>query len=531
MKLLLLRNTRIMKGITHILIAVASILTAPPWLSAQGLYNNGATMVVSGGTWVYLDGGANANYRNESMGSNHGSLDIDGSVVLEGDWTNNATSGNVLINRDNDGWVRFVGSTAQNYNGTADTRFEYLEIDNSVAGNAVNLNRDAIVEGECELNDGVVRTSGNYLILESTTAADLSGHSANSFVNGNLRRYVATNTSTYAFPVGDGSATTDYYLAELTNNNMTGVNYINGSFGALTAGGILVVTELGTPYDDVCTDGVWYLNPNVQPTGGSYHLLGYTTNFTCGLVDNQFALVKRPTASVDAADWVCTPCGIGAAGLNAAGGAGRILASGYALRKGYTSFSQFGIARSLAVLPVEWLDFTAACIDESFVIEWSTATETNNDYFTIERSDNGTNFEIIATIPGAGTTSNTNSYAYTDVSAHNKLYYYRISQTDYNGAVDYTEIIPVAPCELREFEVAVSAVGDDYFELTVISESTEQVKLTVYDVRGRELTLETLNLPDGYQRINVNTRNTATGIYVVALHSKTASVSKKIWIN
>jgi hypothetical protein len=61
-------------------------------------------------------------------------------------------------------------------------------------------------------------------------------------------------------------------------------------------------------------------------------------------------------------------------------------------------------------------------------ITWSTATETNNKYFTIERSANGTDFVAIGTVNGAGTSSSVNNYSFVDINPLTGVSYYRLTQ-------------------------------------------------------------------------------------------------------
>lgn len=93
------------------------------------------------------------------------------------------------------------------------------------------------------------------------------------------------------------------------------------------------------------------------------------------------------------------------------------------------------------VLPIELNYFTATCdANGNAQLVWETATETNNHFFTIERSDDGSRFYAIATLNGAGNSASPIRYSYTDVSERPQMVYYRLRQTDYNGA---SELFPV----------------------------------------------------------------------------------------
>lgn len=91
------------------------------------------------------------------------------------------------------------------------------------------------------------------------------------------------------------------------------------------------------------------------------------------------------------------------------------------------------ISNCPALLPVEFVDFYATCLNSEAQLNWSTFTELNNDYFTIERSLDGFNFEEMVEVSGNGTTSQMSTYQWTDVRPIPGISYYRLSQTDYNG--------------------------------------------------------------------------------------------------
>src|SRR5690606_24985988 len=81
--------------------------------------------------------------------------------------------------------------------------------------------------------------------------------------------------------------------------------------------------------------------------------------------------------------------------------------------------------------------------EQSVILLWETASETNNDFFTIERSLDGFNFNPITIKTGAGNSHTPISYSYIDEDPQTGISYYRIKQTDYNGNSTYSAIIEV----------------------------------------------------------------------------------------
>ncbi len=117
-------------------------------------------------------------------------------------------------------------------------------------------------------------------------------------------------------------------------------------------------------------------------------------------------------------------------------------------------------------------------------INWSCLSETNNDFFTIERSADGSTFEAIGTIKGAGNSSREITYEVTDEAPLRGLNYYRIKQTDFDGKYSYSEVrsvrftdastITVSP-RTTEGRIYVTTDMEDY-EVSVLTASGARVR-------------------------------------------------------
>ena len=106
----------------------------------------------------------------------------------------------------------------------------------------------------------------------------------------------------------------------------------------------------------------------------------------------------------------------------------------------------------IETLPIELVYFHAHEIGYGVRFEWETASELNNDFFTIEFSIDAVEFAELTKIDGAGTTTEPQNYRYTDFSSHTGIIYYRLKQTDYDGNFSYSETVPVVFAELHEAE-------------------------------------------------------------------------------
>lgn len=178
--------------------------------------------------------------------------------------------------------------------------------------------------------------------------------------------------------------------------------------------------------------------------------------------------------------------------------------------------------RYTVLLPVELLDFTAQYSEENNAVDltWSTATETNNSYFTIERSADGLNFNTVTTVKGAGNSSTTKNYTAVDPSPYNGTSYYRLEQTDYDGhSVDYN---PVAVKVINSNLISVypnpagSLLNVTYYSASRGTSST----LYIVDYTGRCLGVHALlSANEGMNTYRLNTSQLAAGMYILKIET------------
>lgn len=107
------------------------------------------------------------------------------------------------------------------------------------------------------------------------------------------------------------------------------------------------------------------------------------------------------------------------------------------------STPEMDLSCAAAPLPITLLSFAAIPFGNTVKTDWTTLSEVNNDYFTLERSRDGINFEYVGTVEGAGTSTNSINYSYFDYRPHQGLSYYRLKQTDYDGGFKYSKLVAV----------------------------------------------------------------------------------------
>lgn len=129
---------------------------------------------------------------------------------------------------------------------------------------------------------------------------------------------------------------------------------------------------------------------------------------------------------------------------------GRMLSTGGAA---YVNQVLITLPPCSTLLPIDLVSFTGNCDTQNIILQWKTETESNNNYFTVERSTNGTSWQIIGTVSGADNSSSQLNYRLTDSAPNKGKSYYRLMQTDFSGNYKYSTIIYVNPCENKSLDL------------------------------------------------------------------------------
>ncbi|MFO0496294.1 MAG: T9SS type A sorting domain-containing protein [Flavobacteriia bacterium] len=295
--------------------------------------------------------------------------------------------------------------------------------------------------GNLTLTNGVVNAASAtlYLMDESVTVNATMNAGATSYINGKMRYDVSTTTNqTLNFPIGKGSDCRPFILY-IKHSGATSYSYVGELFN--TSAEALSWSKPAT-VSTVSLAHYWdikrYLTTNQATEVPSTLLSGnqsvqffYGPND--GVIDPSGISICKNTNLVPTS-WV----DIG--GVGTASGSGSITST--STPTAFNSFSRFTIANktgSFNPLPIELVDFTAEREGEVALIKWETATEINNDYFTLERSKDGVAYEVIAVVEGAGNSTNEIEYRFIDEFPLAGISYYRLKQTDYDGNYTYSD--------------------------------------------------------------------------------------------
>jgi hypothetical protein len=177
-------------------------------------------------------------------------------------------------------------------------------------------------------------------------------------------------------------------------------------------------------------------------------------------------------------------------------------------------------------LPVELLAFAGTCVSNGTKITWSTASENNSNYFTLEKSLDGQNFVWLANINAAGNSTKKENYLFNEES-NNGTIYYRLSETDKNGVENILSILPVNACNPDGTENIHVFSGNGMINMSVYSLSNQAVNITVYDITGRLIYKEVLSAVQGNNNYTINP-TVATGIYMVEVNTNTTTLTRRV---
>lgn len=181
------------------------------------------------------------------------------------------------------------------------------------------------------------------------------------------------------------------------------------------------------------------------------------------------------------------------------------------------------------VLPVKLLNFNANYNAKNAQVEldWKTVTEINNDYFTIEKSVDGENFEVVGIVDGAGNTSSIKSYQAIDEKPIIGTSYYRLKQTDFDGQFEYSNLVPVKiEGTITNPTVYPNPVTNDGI-LEFTASAASSTTITIYDVSGRIAYSNQLQTNKGFNHLILPTSALSNGMYFIHLNNGVESTNLK----
>ena len=178
-------------------------------------------------------------------------------------------------------------------------------------------------------------------------------------------------------------------------------------------------------------------------------------------------------------------------------------------------------------LPVELTNFDVDCNTGEAIIEWTTQTEINNDYFEVQKSYDAINFFELTTVQGAGNSTAVNTYSVIDNNPSSGVNYYRLKQVDFDGTVEYHQIASTS-CNSNGFVVDGLLLGNNQLNFNITAEQDEDVTVYFYDYRGRIISNKVYHIEQGNNAIRLNNLELSTGIYMLSIIGSENSYATKL---
>lgn len=477
-------------------------------ININGVFTNNAVFNASTGAISvrsnFANTGASASYN-----ANTSSLSVGGDITLglgstlsantssvftTGNWSNSGTF------NAGTGTVTFGKATAQSITGP--TTFYNL---NNTNGGSLILNDNVTVSNLLTLSSGNIITGSHTLNLTNTATQPVSGYSALAYIDGAVATsYPNTASASREFPIGKGSIYRPVTIQQTTTSSSP----------------VVRVEMINTP-----PSGSYPVEVGILSTARYYSidLLSGTMNSpTIDLSFNTNGIADESVVTPSNAR-IMRSVSPGGPWTNE-GGSGVFDPAdpaGHAT-SGVTTIDNptyFTLGYQNQVLPIT-LQFFEAILKSDYVeLNWATTTEINNDYFTIERSDESLQFDSISTVKGAGNSNVLLHYADLDRSPLGGISYYRLKQTDFDFRYTYSKVVRIVNSGMQYHVMSLypnPSKGNEQITLKVTDKQAVNSNVIIADVTGRIYYSGQLDLTKGVDLKQIQlTYSLQPGVYIV----------------
>ncbi|MGZ5242417.1 MAG: T9SS type A sorting domain-containing protein, partial [Bacteroidia bacterium] len=421
--------------------------------------------------------------------SGNGHLNVGGNIVNNGTFSTGNTSRKLVMN----------GTQAQAFSGTGTYTIKALEINNA---SGVTLNVPISLSNT--IGSGLTLTNGNLNTSATNTLtlqeySTIAGGSKNSFVAGPLIKNFSTNSQlNIVLPLGKDTL---YRPVTITPESIATASTFKAEYFKGTAAYNL--SSVDSSLENVSDNEYW----NIQRTTGSTNaVLGFNWGESSNITDVENLRIAR----WDNTKW------------QNEGGEQSVTGTMNYGSVSTNNLSQFGTFtfgyQKTVPLPVSWLYFTAKAQDKNALLQWATASEINNNGFEIERSQDGENFEVIGWVNGNGTSNQKHFYSYADMefgSLHTSTVYYRLKQTDFNGAYEYSTIETLRKNEVRLTDISIYTDAQKCLKVQIISSINASTQVEILNMNGQILKQLNTYISAGNNTVKVPVHEMKAGLYVV----------------
>ncbi len=336
---------------------------------------------------------------------------------------------------------------------------------------------DIEINGRLELVDGLIVTNGNSVVLGSTATVSPASGRSNSYITGKVSKPLSAG-SNFTFPIGS--------IDRWRPTTLYGVNggYTwEAQFFAANVVTNTIVDDMSTSDGAIETlqQGEYYVISD-NASGGTASSVGLSWGTETDVANNSSdrGQLKVMVFNTATSQWD----NIGGANITGSQSNGSLRSTSA------QSFSEkifiIGSTDPANPLPVELTYFRANNSRTSVDLEWQTASEFNNDFFEVQRSFDGKDFEVIGIVEGNGTSQQTTNYDFIDYSPLSGDSYYRLRQVDYNGDYEYSPVAKVNRVEETDLMLVPNPTSTQNINLRLSGFHGEQkVFVKIYNVTGK----------------------------------------------
>ncbi len=417
--------------------------------------------------------------------------------------------------------VTFNGTATQTISAVGGESFAGLTINNSFGTSPqVTTNNNISVSGTLTMTAGNVNLNNNSFNLSGTTLSYSSGW----MYGGSITRAIPTTAITVGtvgghFPIGIATQYRPFFLGK-TNLVNSGGNVTVSHTGASASSSVVSIADASAGNTIIIrSDDFWTVS---------------TTGISAGVFRIQYGGTGLGIVSSVAHLHSCLVNSVVATHIAGSGTTTnpRVERSALTFTNLNNSF-YVGSDNASSPLPIELTAFNAALSLNGVLLSWSTASELNNDFFTIERSTDGEVFEEVSVVKGKGTSHLANSYTSLDEVPLSGISYYRLKQTDFDKKFTYSKLqIIDNPNGVAQLKLYPNPVVNNQLNVEIISmPPNQEVALNILTLQGFMIHQSTYvaNMNGSLKKL-ITTNSLPPGVYIVVISSSKNSWRKKIII-
>jgi hypothetical protein len=401
--------------------------------------------------------------------------------------------------------------------------------------NGIVLNDNIEINNRVLFTSGIINANGNTVTLGSNVTVSPSSGGSTSYVNGEILKTMTSIGNDFTFPVGNA---VHWRPATVNNISAGGLTWsVEYSQGSPT--NVAVVDNITPTSSSIATvsDGEYWRitdDAGVAPVG--------TVSATVGLswgLESDVSSVSSEREELEVMIWNDgTTSWDNLGGTTFSGGHTQSLGSFTATTSNNFSEQIFtlGSADVANALPITLESFTGYAKNRTHLLEWVTSSEINNDYFELQRSIDGLNYELLTIVEGAGTTSDRQSYSYEDISPVFGKNYYRLIQVDIDGKRhDEGNIVLLEnshQLKKMDYKLYPNPTSRFNINLEISSPDTDRdIMVSVYDMQGRSYYKKAFSTDQLNKPISLEISNQAqSGMYIMIVEQGDLIIQKKLLI-